>query len=376
MVFVVPRLRAVALLLVASGSAFAGENVWTSSGPPGDVFTLAIDPVTLSLYAGSRLSTARTVAFRSSDRGASWVESGEAPASSYLTALAVSPTTPTTVYASVNFYPSSARVYRSSDEGMTWLGTGLSSQMNVWSFAFRSELPPTVYAAGRTCYCAGFPCFYRYDCFATVLESNDSGLTWSTLASRMGGRMVTAIALDPLDENRIYAAGDGGVFVSADRGARWYASSSGLEVCSSVRSFAVGPSDGTLLIATANIVANGYPCGGLFRSSDGARTWTPIGPPTQIATSVAFDPTNPRVMYVGTTSGGGVFRSDDAGSSWSRLGSIPGAPNVSQIVVEPSGMIIHAATSDGVFDYEIVPGARPPVTLRRDRGTRTVPTRP
>lgn len=372
----VPRLLAVALLLAAASTAFAGENTWTTSGPPGDVFALAIDPVRVSLYAGSRLSATRTAVLRSFDHGASWAQSGEAPLNTYLSALAVSPTTPRIVYASLNSYPSGARVYRSSDEGASWVAAGSSVQFHVWSFAFRPERPGTLYAGGATCYCVGVPCFYRYECSAAVLESDDSGLTWRILASRMSGRMVTAIALDPLDSNRIYATGDGGAFVSSDRGASWSSSNSGLEGCSAVRALAVHPSDGTLLIATVSTVPSGGSCGGLFRSSDGARTWQPIGPPTQAATSLAVDPTNPRVIYAGTTGGAGVFRSDDGGDSWSRLGSIPGSPNVSQIVVEPSGKIVHAATSSGVFDYEIVPGARPPVILPGNRETRVLPSRP
>jgi hypothetical protein len=73
---------------------------------------------------------------------------------------------------------------------------------------------------------------------------------------------------------------------------------------------------------------------------------------------------------------GGVFRSVDGGETWSPLGAIPRMPDVSRIVVESSGRFIQAGTASGVFDYEIVPGARPPVISERDRETRTLPSWP
>lgn len=358
-----------------AGSAGAGVNVWTSSGPPGYVFLLTVDSANLTLYAGSRLDATRTVAFQSSDHGASWAESGEAPASTYLSALGVSPTTPFTVYAAVNSGPYGGRVYRSADAGSSWVQVGSLLQHNLWGFVFSKDRPGTLYGAGSDCYCVGVPCFYRIQCSAAVLKSEDSGMNWRLLADRLNGTKATSVALDPVDQNRIYAAGDGGVFVSFDEGAHWIASNSGLEGCSSVRALEL-LSDGTLLIATASNQPGSSSCGGIFRSPDGARTWAPIGPPTQLATSLAVDPTNPRVIYVGTSTDAGVFRSQDGGETWAAFGSIPGSPDVLQIVVEPSGRFIHAATSTGVFDYEIVPGARPPVVPPRERETRTVLPRP
>jgi photosystem II stability/assembly factor-like uncharacterized protein len=367
-------LFAVALGLSAA-PAGAGVNVWTSSGPPGYVFLLAVDSANLTLYAGSRLDATRTVVFRSSDHGASWAESGEAPASTYLSAIGVSPTTPFTVYAAVNSGPYGGTVYRSADAGSSWGQVGSLFQHNLWGFAFSKDRPGTLYGAGSDCYCVGVPCFYRIQCSAAVLKSEDSGMNWRLLADRLSGTKATSVALDRVEQNRIYAAGDGGFFVSFDGGSHWIGSNSGLEGCSSVRALEL-LSDGTLWIATASNQTGSFSCGGLFRSTDGARTWTPIGPPTQLATSLAVDPTNPRVIYVGTSNGTGIFRSEDGGETWAAFGSIPGSPDVLEIVVEPSGRFIHAGTSAGVFDYEIVPGARPPVVPPRERETRTVPPRP
>jgi photosystem II stability/assembly factor-like uncharacterized protein len=380
---VTPVRRLVSLLsvLLASPILFAGENVWTTSGPPGEVFTLAIDPSSLTLYAGSRLGADRTVAFRSSDRGASWVESGEAPPGTSLSVLAVSPTGPAIVFAGLNAHPAiGGELYRSVDAGNSWVPGGLLG-LNPSSFALPPDRPDSIYAGGTACYCIAVPCFYRLDCSAAVSESNDSGSSWRILLSRMGGRTITAVALDPSDSRRIYAAGDGGVFVTSDRGAHWSASNSGLEACPSVLALLSRP-DGGLFAGTGQTVANRFGCGGVFRSDDGGQSWNPTGFPPHYVTALAVDPTEPQTVYAGTarigffSPDGGVFRTSDGGQTWERIGVGLPDSGVLQIVVEPSGNGIHAGTSAGVYDISLVPGARPPVIPPRSHTTRTLPPRP
>jgi hypothetical protein len=93
-----------------------------------------------------------------------------------------------------------------------------------------------------------------------------------------------------------------------------------------------------------------------------------------------MDPRNPDTLYAGVAGENpiypdvGVFQSTDGGVTWIRIGSQ--LPGVTALVIEPSGRTLHAATPDGVFDLETVPGARPPVLSPRIRGTRMVPARP
>jgi photosystem II stability/assembly factor-like uncharacterized protein len=56
----------------------------------------------------------------------------------------------------------------------------------------------------------------------------------------------------------------------------------------------------------------------------GTITWRSIGPEGGLVESVAVDPTDPDVVYVGTFTNG-VFRSDDDGLSWNRTGLTKGA---------------------------------------------------
>ncbi|HSB37157.1 MAG TPA: glycoside hydrolase, partial [Thermoanaerobaculia bacterium] len=71
--------------------------------------------------------------------------------------------------------------------------------------------------------------------------------------------------------------------------------------------------------------------GGVWKTTDYGRTWTPIfdGQPTQSIGSIAVAPSDPNVLYVGSgeglqrpdlSVGDGVYRSTDAGRTWTRLG--------------------------------------------------------
>jgi photosystem II stability/assembly factor-like uncharacterized protein len=88
-----------------------------------------------------------------------------------------------------------------------------------------------------------------------------------------------------------------------------------------------------------NVLYLGTAQGGVWRSADGGKTWTPlfdrqlslgIGEPA----GIAIDPANTDTIYVGTSSrvgsaepdtigqpSAGLFKSTDGGSSWIALGS-------------------------------------------------------
>jgi hypothetical protein len=123
-------------------------------------------------------------------------------------------------------------------------------------------------------------------------------------------------------------------------------------------------------------------CGGVFRTDDGGQSWVPTTLRNVFATSIAVDPSKPETVYAGARKpgplypDGGVFRSTDGGRTWERIGLGLPPSGVHQIVIEPSGTVIHAGTLSGVYDYEIVPGARPPVIPDRSRTTRVLPGRP
>lgn len=86
--------------------------------------------------------------------------------------------------------------------------------------------------------------------------------------------------------------------------------------------------------------------GGVFRTTDYGRSWTPLfdEQPTGSIGAVAVAPSNPDVLYVGSgegmqrpdlSVGDGIYASRDAGRSWSHLGLRDGQ-QITQIVVDPA----------------------------------------
>jgi photosystem II stability/assembly factor-like uncharacterized protein len=219
-------------------------------------------------------------------------------------------------------------------------------------------------------------------CTPTVLKSHDSGRTWIGSSKGLFGWQLTSIEVDPIDPSRLLAAGDVGAFASDNGGERWSAANVGLEACPSVTGLAAAGSPTVFYAATARYGVETLECGGVFRTDDGGQSWVPTTLRNVFATSIAVDPSKPEIVYAGARKpgplypDGGVFRSTDGGRTWERIGLGLPPSGVDQIVIEPSGTVIHAGTLSGVYDYEIVPGARPPVIPDRSRTTRVLPGRP
>jgi photosystem II stability/assembly factor-like uncharacterized protein len=359
----------------------AGECVWTTNGPPSAVSALALDPVDVSLYAAT--TGVSPVAYRSNDHGSTWTPLAEGPAGSWISAIAVDATRTQNVYAAVSSVPGASpfgTLYRSVDGGQSWsLTAGLGA--TVRAIASSRRAPGTLYAAASTCRCVRFPCFAGMDCRANVLKSLDFGETWTSLDASLSGWAIVTVAIDPMDSNRIFAGGDAGAFLSVDGGTHWSAIETGFGTCVSVTSIAADPrANGVLYVAAVS--ADRSTCGAVFRSEDGGRTWTPTALQEQNVVSLAIDSSDPERVFAGIGISGtsaSVFRTSDRGHTWTQIGSVladvgPLAPVA--LIVEPAGNVLHVSTATGVFDYEIVPGARSPVIPRRTRQTRVVPSRP
>lgn len=90
----------------------------------------------------------------------------------------------------------------------------------------------------------------------------------------------------------------------------------------------VSPADGSLWIGTHN---------GLYRSSDEGKSWQPVKIPSDLAAmdfmSFVQDPTNPKVLYMGTHNRG-VVRTTDGGSTWEAFSTGLGGPDVHAMAVD------------------------------------------
>ncbi len=131
---------------------------------------------------------------------------------------------------------------------------------------------------------------------------------WSPRNLGLSSLYVQCLAVDPHDENVLYAGTFGGLFRSVDAGRRWQACDQGI-TSSDISAIAVSPHRSDVLL-----------CGtrgkGVFLSEDGGRTWLARsnGIRSPRITAVAFDIQDSSRIYAATTDA--MFVSDDGGCSW------------------------------------------------------------
>src|SRR5690606_15237304 len=96
--------------------------------------------------------------------------------------------------------------------------------------------------------------------------------------------------------------------------------------------------------------------GGVWRTTDGAQTWTPLCDyfSNLSVYSVAIDPSNSDTYFFGSTNGQ-IFKSTDAGATWNLLGTI-GNSVVNKILINPSNTNMIFATAENVGIYRTTDG--------------------
>jgi len=152
---------------------------------------------------------------------------------------------------------------------------------------------------------------------------------------------VTALALDPTTPTTAYAGTrGGGVFKTTDGAATWTAVTNGLGNLT-VSALAVAPSAGGTLLAATD--------GGVFRTTDGGGAWaaSSTGLSSLLVRGVAFSGSQAGTAYAGTEGGDGMFKSIDGGRTWSAINvGLPSA-TVWAVAADPSRADVVLAGLDG-----------------------------
>jgi photosystem II stability/assembly factor-like uncharacterized protein len=179
---------------------------------------------------------------RSADGGQTWTAKGEGLPSLDVIAVTAHADQPATVYV----YIDGKGIFRSEDAGDHWRLMGAGPRGGIVQFV-HSNLPESMQTGWLFAATA-----------AGVGRSMDCFCGWHDAGGL--GRPAIAVAYDPREPKRVYAATADGLAVSEDGGEQW----------SSLRS----PGRIAAMIATADdlLIAAGDPAA-LFRSTDHGRTW-------------------------------------------------------------------------------------------------------
>ncbi len=330
--------------LAIPGGATAEVGSWTlAPGSEGARITaIAVDPVTpTTLYVAAEQRTAGQTTyfglFKSVDGRANWVQSGLARKK--ITDLEIDPATPTTVYAGTSRFAGASGVFKSTDAGQSWSAAndGLTSLL-VSTLIIDPLTPSTLYLNTGD----------------GIFKSTDGAATWIGIGFGLPGG-GTIVEIDPLTPTTIYSSwfsSQDGFFKSRDGGNSW-----ALVSTTNTR--------GPVLIDPITPTTMYSRIEGISKSTDGRMTWNtvnaglplvpvfPAGSRVVGIFDIVFDPTDPATIYAAAEFDG-VFKSTDSGGSWTAvnngMGSARAVP-VEVLAVHPQdpATLYAGMTYAGVF---------------------------
>jgi YD repeat-containing protein len=303
------------------GASWSAAN----SGVNGlEVYAVKVDPTNSStLYVGTNGSGL----FKSIDGGLDW-SNLPYPGGAYVQSLLIDPTTPGTIYApyykttnagqswtlmggggwcftidptnsSVLYSCGYESVYKTTNAGQSWTSysSGLPPTVNIWTLAVDPANSSAVYAATL-----GFG----------VYKSSDGGQHWAAANAGLTDPYLEAISFDRNNPHNLYAGSSLGLFKSSDGGQSWsqvYGPS-----VSFITALAFDPSNPNVFYV------GGF--SGISKTTDGGQTWATQNSGLQFlyVETLEIDPSNPSTVYAGLM-GGGVYKSTNGATTWQPIGS-------------------------------------------------------
>src|SRR5262245_817831 len=257
--------------------------------------------------------------------------------------LVASPDDPDLLYLGT----SDGQLFKSTNGAGTWtrLKPGLGqSGLSIDTITIDARNPKTLYAGAWS---------VARGADGGIFKSEDAGETWKLL-DKTKGLSVRAIAIAPSDSNILIAgsAGDekklNGAFRSTDAGkTRERITPEGDAEIRNIESVAIDPGNTSVIyVGTFHLP---------WKSIDGGKTWKQTGYKAagMIDDSdifgIAVDPSNPALVYINACSG--IYRSASSGEKWAKLPGIPFSARRTYALLPHPGKpnMIFAGTSEGLW---------------------------
>jgi photosystem II stability/assembly factor-like uncharacterized protein len=355
----------VLLAICASGSASPGEFDsilrWRNVGPYRGGRTRAICGVP-SQPNVFYMAPVNGGVFKSIDYGRTWQAIFDDQPTASIGSIAVAPSSPNVVYAGSGeglHRPDLSvgdGVYKSTDAGKTWTHLGLRDGQQIAQLAVDPKNADRVFVA-----VAGHP--YGPNEERGVYRSLDGGKTFEKVLYRDENVGASDVQIDPSNPAIVYAAlwesreapwengvfnGDGGgIFKSSDGGKSWRQLTQGLPPGSVQANIAIAPSAPKTLFAAVRTKTIAK----LYRSDDAGESWrgTTEDPRPGLGIGggdlpvVRFDPKDPQIVYSASVV---CWKSTDGGKTWDGWRGAPGGDDYQNFWINPNNPDIILLGSD------------------------------
>ncbi len=300
--------------------------------------------------------------WKTTDYGRTWTPIFDDQATASIGDIAVAPSNPDVIYVTSGeglHRPDLSvgnGVYKSTDGGRTWTHLGLDDGQQIPRVIVDPKNPDRVFVA-----VLGHP--YGPNAERGVYRSTDGGATFKRVLFKDENTGASELEFDPSDANVVYAGlwearegpwenaawpgSGGGIFKSTDGGDTWTPLTTGLPAENVQADLAIAPSDPKRIYAS---VATGQPTA-IYRSDDGGASWTRATEDNRPAARIgggdlpvlSVDPKNPDVVYSASVV---TWKSTDGGRTWTGIRGAPGGDDYQRLWIDPDNPDVIAAASD------------------------------
>jgi photosystem II stability/assembly factor-like uncharacterized protein len=332
-------IKASLVVLLNATTSLAGENIWTTGGPPGaSVTAIAFNPLDHNVIYAANLANEL---YKSIDGGQSWQEISQGRLQANIRAFAIHPLGPDTMYAAA-----SGGLYKSIDAGNNWQLLYLPQGIhNMYRAIVINPAFPNIIIAGGA---------------ANEWKSTDSGQSWEEMPidPNQGWDVgIQSIVVDRQNTNRYYLATNSspygkGAYRSLDMGESWQRIQNNIDSCGAGWVIAIDPSDGNNIYYGRYdyLQVNCDKC--VSQSTDGGDSWKDITPDSltnSTINDIKVSPTDHNTIYVCTLFDG-LLKSTDGGQSWERKSNGLHSFYAYKIAIDSiSGFIFLSVYADGLY---------------------------